>query len=133
MKIGEVAKLTDLSVKSIRYYHDISLVEGRKNDNGYREYSQKEVDSLGFIQHCRALGFTLEDCKALLDLQQNTDRNAADVKALAQHHLDDIEQKIDKLSNLSRQLRHLIKDCKGGKQPNCAILNGLNPSTDVVA
>ncbi|PKG74048.1 Cu(I)-responsive transcriptional regulator [Shewanella sp. GutCb] len=126
MKIGEVAKLTELSVKSIRYYHDIGLVEGRKSDNGYREYSQKEVDALSFIQHCRALGFTLEDCKALLDLQQNTRRNAADVKALAQHHLDDIKQRIDQLNNLRNQLQHLIKDCKGGSQPNCAILNGLS-------
>ncbi|MFT5788100.1 MAG: MerR family copper efflux transcriptional regulator [Shewanella sp.] len=128
MQIGEVAKLTDLSVKSIRYYHDIGLVEGRKNDNGYREYSQIEVDALCFIQHCRALGFTLEDCKALLDLQQNTRRNAADVKTLAQHHLDDIEQRIDQLSHLKQQLQHLIKDCLGGSQPNCAILKGLSPN-----
>ncbi|MCL1057776.1 Cu(I)-responsive transcriptional regulator [Shewanella gelidimarina] len=127
MKIGAVAKLTDLSVKSIRYYHDIGLVETRKNENGYREYSQAEVDALCFIQHCRALGFTLEDCKALLDLQQNTQRNAADVKALAQQHLDDIEQRIDQLSNLKQQLQHLIKDCQGGSQPNCAILKGLSP------
>ncbi|ACJ30079.1 Regulatory protein, MerR [Shewanella piezotolerans WP3] len=128
MKIGTVAKLTNLSVKSIRYYHDIGLVIGGKNDNGYREYTQSHVDALSFIQHCRALGFTLEDCKALLDLQQDSQRNAADVKALAQHHLDDVEQRIAHLSNLKKQLQHLIHDCKGGKQPNCAILKGLSPT-----
>ena len=128
MKIGTVAKLTSLSVKSIRYYHDIGLVEAVKNDNGYREYAQAQVDALGFIQHCRALGFTLEDCKALLDLQQDSQRNAADVKVLAQHHLEDVEQRIAHLTNLKNQLQHLIHDCKGGQQPNCAILKGLNPA-----
>ncbi|MCL1147016.1 MerR family DNA-binding protein [Shewanella sp. 10N.261.52.F9] len=129
MKIGEVAKLTGLSVKSIRYYHDIGLVVGQRGDNGYREYTQKAVESLEFIQHCRALGFTLDDSKALLELQNNTARNAADVKALAEHHLQDIETRITQLSTLKAQLGALIHDCQGGNQPNCAILSGLSKHT----
>ncbi|MCL1139051.1 Cu(I)-responsive transcriptional regulator [Shewanella pneumatophori] len=126
MKIGEVAKLTGLSVKSIRYYHDIGLVVGQRGDNGYREYNQKSVESLEFIQHCRALGFTLDDSKALLELQNNTARNAADVKALAEHHLQDIETRISQLTELKAQLATLIHGCQGGNQPDCAILTGLS-------
>ncbi|MGS0730758.1 MerR family DNA-binding protein, partial [Shewanella sp. 0m-11] len=107
MKIGEVAKLTGLSVKSIRYYHDIGLVMGQRGDNGYREYSDSAVNALQFIQHCRALGFALEDCKALLELQNNTSRNAADVKELASHHLQDIELRISQLNILREQLSQL--------------------------
>ncbi|GIU44472.1 MerR family transcriptional regulator [Shewanella sairae] len=129
MKIGEVAKLTGLSVKSIRYYHDIGLVVGQRGENGYREYSLKSVESLEFIQHCRALGFTLEDCKALLELQNNTSRNAADVKAVASHHLQDIESRIEQLTVLKQQLSQFIHDCQGGNQPNCAILTGLSKHT----
>ncbi|MCG9730826.1 Cu(I)-responsive transcriptional regulator [Shewanella sp. Isolate13] len=126
MKIGEVAKLTGLSVKRIRYYHDIGLVLGLRGDNGYREYSQSSIEALLFIQHCRTLGFALEECKTLLELQNNSDRNAADVKALAMHHLQDIETRITQLSNLREQLAQLIHDCQGGEQPNCAILTGLS-------
>ncbi|GIU10213.1 MULTISPECIES: Cu(I)-responsive transcriptional regulator [unclassified Shewanella] len=125
MKIGEVAKLTGLSVKSIRYYHDIGLVLGQRGDNGYREYNQDSIEALQFIQHCRALGFALEDCKALLELQNNHSRNAADVKAVATHHLQDIENRISQLGILRDQLAQLIHDCQGGEQPNCAILTGL--------
>lgn len=125
MKIGEVAKLTGLSVKSIRYYHDIGLVLGQRGDNGYREYNQGSVEALLFIQHCRALGFALEECKALLELQNNCHRNAEDVKALATHHLQDIESRINQLSTLRDQLAQLIGECQGGEQPNCAILTGL--------
>ncbi|MGS0683392.1 MerR family DNA-binding protein [Shewanella sp. 125m-7] len=125
MKIGEVAKLTGLSVKSIRYYHDIDLVVAQRGENGYREYSDNAVNALQFIQHCRALGFTLEDCKALLKLQNNTHRSAEDVKELVSHHLHDIELRISKLTVLREQLSQLIHDCHGGEQPDCAILKGL--------
>ncbi|MDR8523172.1 MULTISPECIES: MerR family DNA-binding protein [Shewanella] len=129
MKIGEVAKITGLSVKSIRYYHDIGLVVGQRNDNGYREYNQQAIESLEFIQHCRALGFTLDDSKALLELQNNTSRNAADVKALAEHHLQDIDTRIQQMMALKAQLAELINECQGGNQPNCAILSGLSKHT----
>ncbi|WP_299806748.1 Cu(I)-responsive transcriptional regulator [uncultured Shewanella sp.] len=125
MKIGQVAKITGLSVKSIRYYHDIGLVLGQRSENGYREYNQSSIEALQFIQHCRELGFTLEDCKALLELQNNHSRNADDVKAVATLHLQDIENRISQLCILRDQLANLVHDCQGGKQPNCAILNGL--------
>ncbi|WP_394202161.1 Cu(I)-responsive transcriptional regulator [Shewanella waksmanii] len=125
MKIGEVAKQVGLSVKTIRYYHDIGLVVGQRGDNGYREYNQQAINALKFIQQSRALGFALEDCKALLELQNNDHRKAADVKALAIHHLDDINQRISQLKDLRSQLTQLIDDCEGGEQPNCAILDGL--------
>jgi len=61
MKIGEVAKQTGLSVKSIRYYHDIGLVCGGRNEAGYRVYRQQDIESLKFVHQCRDLGFSLED------------------------------------------------------------------------
>ncbi|GGI78519.1 MerR family transcriptional regulator [Shewanella hanedai] len=129
MKIGEVAKLTGLSVKSIRYYHDINLVHGVKGENGYREYDTPQVNSLKFIHHCRELGFSLDDCRSLLDLKLDNLRDAEEVKALAREHLQEISQRIIKLQTLETQLSQLVKDCRGGAQPDCAILTGLSCST----
>ncbi|WP_299493762.1 MerR family DNA-binding protein [uncultured Shewanella sp.] len=130
MKIGEVAKATGLTVKSIRYYHDIGLVTGQRNINGYREYNDAHVEALSFIHHCRTLGFALDDCRALLDLKINQARHAKDVKALATQHLNAISEKITQLQILEMQLSSLVHDCEGGEQPNCAILTGLvNPNT----
>lgn len=126
MKIGEVAKLTGLSVKSIRYYHDINLVPAIRGENGYREYGSPQVDSLKFIHHCRELGFSLDDCRSLLDLKLDKLRDAEEVKALAREHLQQISQRIIKLQALETQLSQLVKDCRGGAQPDCAILTGLS-------
>ncbi|BAJ03066.1 MerR family DNA-binding protein [Shewanella violacea] len=126
MKIGEVAKKTGLTVKSIRYYHDIGLICATRGENGYREYDKPQIDSLRFIGHCRDLGFSLDDCRSLLDLKLNQDRDAEDVKRLAKTHLEMVSDRITKLQALESQLNHLIKDCRGGHQPDCAILSGLS-------
>ncbi|ABI39659.1 transcriptional regulator, MerR family [Shewanella sp. MR-4] len=126
MKIGEVAKHTGLSVKSIRYYHDIGLVCGERNEAGYRVYRQQDIESLKFVHQCRDLGFSLEDCKLLLGLRNNDSRNAEDVKQLTRNHLAYVEEQISKLQNLRSQLQQMVSECQGGEQPHCAIIDSLN-------
>ena len=126
MKIGEVAKHTGLSVKSIRYYHDIGLVCGERNEAGYRVYRHRDIESLKFVHQCRDLGFSLEDCKLLLGLRNNDSRNAEDVKQLTRNHLAYVEDLIGKLQNLRSQLQQMVSECQGGEQPHCAIIDSLN-------
>ncbi|TVL23235.1 MerR family transcriptional regulator [Shewanella xiamenensis] len=126
MKIGEVAKHTGLSVKSIRYYHDIGLVCGERNVAGYRVYRHRDIESLKFVHQCRDLGFSLEDCKLLLGLRNNDSRNAEDVKQLTRNHLAYVEDQIGKLQNLRSQLQQMVSECQGGEQPHCAIIDSLN-------
>lgn len=126
IKIGDVAKRTGLSVKSIRYYHDIGLVCAERDTNGYRSYNQSQIDELHFLHHCRELGFTLEDCRTLISLKSDTYRSAEDVKQLANVHLQDINRRIAQLNGLKQQLTELIHACAGGAQPECAILKGLS-------
>ncbi|QNV05033.1 MerR family transcriptional regulator [Shewanella algae] len=126
MKIGEVAKATGLSIKSIRYYHDIGLVEAHRSDNGYREYRAAEIEALKFLQHCRELGFTLDECRDLLQLKHNPKRCAEDVKRLAKGHLQALEEKMTRLASLHGQLSELVSQCRGGCQSECAIIDGLS-------
>ncbi|RTR38519.1 MerR family transcriptional regulator [Shewanella canadensis] len=126
MKIGEVAKETGLSIKSIRYYHDIGLICAARGENGYREYDQPQIESLKFIHHSRDLGFSLDDCRALLDLKLNSTRDAEDVKNLAKAHLELVSSRIIKLQALEAQLKHLVDDCCGGHQPDCSIISSLS-------
>jgi len=126
MKIGEVAKHTGLSVKSIRYYHDIGLVCGERNEAGYRVYRHRDIESLKFVHQCRDLGFSLEDCKLLLGLRNNDSRNAEEVKQLTRNHLAYVEEQIGKLQNLRSQLQQMVSECQGGEQPHCAIIDSLN-------
>lgn len=126
INIGEAAKQTGLSVKSIRYYHDIGLVCAERGHNGYRYYSDAQLDELHFLHHCRELGFSLDDCRTLLSLKSDTSRSAEDVKRIAQVHLDETNRRIEQLNQLKQQLSELIHQCAGGAQPECAILKGLS-------
>ncbi len=125
MKIGEVSKRTGMTIKSIRYYHDIGLVKAQRGDNGYRVYREQDIEVLAFVHHCRELGFTLEDCQALLSLRNDEARTSAEVKRLASQHLLEVETKIKKLKALKQELKTLVDECKGDEGSDCAIIKGL--------
>ena len=83
------------------------------------------MHKLGFIRRARSLGFTIEDCRALLALYEDKDRASADVKQIAQHHLDLIDAKIAELKAMRTTLGHLIESCAGDHRPDCPILEDL--------
>ncbi|TQV82313.1 Cu(I)-responsive transcriptional regulator [Denitrobaculum tricleocarpae] len=125
MKIGEASELSDLPAKTIRYYEEIGLVQSDRLDNGYRDYGKQQIHKLRFIQRSRSLGFTVEQCRTLLSLYDDPDRSSADVRALAESHLEEIEQKIQELAGMRDTLSQLVKSCQGDHRPDCPILNDL--------
>ena len=125
MNIGEAERLSGLPVKTIRYYEDIGLVVPRRQDNGYRHYSDTDVRKLQFLQRARGLGFSVADCRTLLSLYEDRNRASADVKAVAQAHLREIERKIAELDSLRGALAHLVAACHGDHRPDCPILEDL--------
>lgn len=125
MNIGKVAQATSLPPKTIRYYEDIGLFRPSRDDNGYRRFNERELHKLGFIGRARALGFSIEDCRNLLDLYEDRDRASADVKRIAQEHLKLIDAKIVELKTMRSTLRHLIESCAGDHRPDCPILEDL--------
>ncbi|MFM2475752.1 Cu(I)-responsive transcriptional regulator [Celerinatantimonas sp. MCCC 1A17872] len=125
MKIGEVAKRCGLSVKTVRYYHDIGLVRAQRADNGYRSYSQAQLDQLRFLGNCRKIGFSLEQCEQLLSLYVNKNRASSDVRRIANAHLSEIEERIAQLSKLRDSLHQLVGCCAGNNLPDCPILDSL--------
>ncbi|MCF3628482.1 Cu(I)-responsive transcriptional regulator [Thalassospiraceae bacterium LMO-SO8] len=125
MNIGEAAKQSGLPAKTIRYYEEISLVVPGRSGNGYRAYSPTDVHKLQFVQRARGLGFSVEDCRALLSLYEDDHRASADVKAIAEGHLAGIEAKIAELKALHKTLKHLVDTCHGDSRPHCPIIDGL--------
>jgi Cu(I)-responsive transcriptional regulator len=125
MNIGDVARATGLPAKTIRYYEDIGLVTPARDDNGYRRFGATDLHKLGFIGRARSLGFTIEDCRALLALYEDKNRASADVKQIAQQHLDLIDAKITELKAMRTTLGHLIESCAGDHRPDCPILEDL--------
>ena len=129
MNIGDVAEASGLPAKTIRYYEDIGLVRPARSDNGYRSFRDSDVHKLIFLSRARSLGFTIEDCRTLLSLYEDRERASADVKALAQEHLAEIEKKIAELQSLRATLSRLVSSCHGDDRPDCPILDGLAGDT----
>ena len=125
MNIGDVARLSGLPAKTIRYYEEIGLVRPARGANGYRDFGQVEAHKLAFLARARSLGFTIEECRALLSLYDDRARASADVKALAQDHLNGIDRKIAELAGLRRTLGQLVARCHGDDRPECPILEDL--------
>ncbi|NQV60215.1 MAG: Cu(I)-responsive transcriptional regulator [Alphaproteobacteria bacterium] len=126
MNIGDAAKATGLSAKTIRYYEGINLVVADRSGNGYRNYSDAHIHKLRFVRRARRLGFSIDVCRALLSLYQDRNRASSEVKSIAKKHLGEIEAKIVELQNLQETLSHLIDHCAGDDRPDCPIMDGLS-------
>ena len=125
MNIGDVASRSGLPAKTIRYYEDIGLIAPDRDANGYRRFVESDLHKLAFLGRARALGFTIEDCRNLLALWEDTSRASADVRAIAKGHLREIEEKIADLQAMQATLSELVRDCAGDDRPDCPILKTL--------
>ncbi|MGB5093224.1 MAG: Cu(I)-responsive transcriptional regulator [Parvibaculum sp.] len=126
MNIGEAARASGVPAKTIRYYEDIKLIESPdRAHNGYRDYSTDEVALLRFVSRARSLGFTIAQCRDLLALYRDRSRSSADVKALAQDHILEIDRKLIELKEMRDQLAMLIRKCHGDDRPDCPIIDDL--------
>lgn len=125
MNIGEASKETGLSAKMIRYYEQVGLLEPARTEAGYRRYGHQDLHTLGFLRRARDLGFSVEQMRELLALWTDTGRASADVKAMAQCHIDELERKATALRQMADTLRHLAHHCHGDSRPDCPIIDEL--------
>ncbi|MBY5932091.1 Cu(I)-responsive transcriptional regulator [Tateyamaria omphalii] len=126
MNISAASQAAGLPVKTVRYYADIGLVQApSRSDAGYRTYDDASVRKLVFIRRSREFGFSIDECRELLSLYQDQDRNSAEVKRIASRRLEEIEQKQRELQSLHDELAHLVKTCRGDDRPDCPIIDYL--------
>jgi Cu(I)-responsive transcriptional regulator len=126
MNIGEAAKASGVSAKMIRHYESVGLFpEAARTESGYRQYTNREVSTLRFIRHSRDLGFSIEQIRELLGLWQNRKRPSRQVKALAQAHIGELDEKLKELQAMKATLQHLVHCCHGDDRPDCPIISTL--------
>ena len=126
MNIGFASERSGLPAKTIRYYDEIGLLRPARTGNGYRDYSTADIHRLRFLQRSRGLGFSVDECRQLLSLYGDDNRESADVKSMAKAKLAEIDRKIAELASLRRLLRGLADDCHGDGRPDCPIIEGLS-------
>ena len=129
MNIGAASERSGLPAKTIRYYEDIGLLKPDRSGNGYRDYSATDLHRLRFLQRARGLGFSVEECRQLLSLYDDKQRESADVKAIARSKLTEIDRKLAELQGMKEMLSHLVAHCHGDERPDCPIMDELAGAT----
>lgn len=126
MNIGQASKASGVSTKMIRYYEQTGLIPAAdRKSSGYRDYSATDVHMLRFVRRARDLGFSVAEIGDLLGLWRDETRQSAEVKRLAQGHIDALERKIKDLQDMSNTLTTLVNACHGDHRPHCPILQRL--------
>ncbi len=129
--IGQAAAASGISRKMIRYYEETGLLPpARRSESGYRYYSAEDIRRLQFIRRARDMGFSLERIGRLLGFWQDEHRHSADVKALAQQYIDELDDRIQQMQAMRNELQNWIDHCHGDDRPECAIIDHLKPVTD---
>jgi len=125
MNVGAAARRSGLPAKTIRYYEDIGLISPARAGNGYRDYSGDDIHRLAFLRRARGLGFSIEQCRQLMELYRDRGRASHDVREIASNHVTAIEEKIRELETMRATLRALIHACRGDERPDCPILDDM--------
>ncbi len=106
MKIQEFSRLSGLSAKTIRYYESIGVLPSpQRTQNGYRDYSEKDLERSRFVAGIRSLDLSLDEIMELLAMR---DRREAPCRTL----LDRIEQKANQIEERIQALRKMEVDLR---------------------
>ncbi len=125
--IGWLAKQTNTKVQTIRYYEQIGLMPvARRSEGNRRLYDQGHMERLAFIRHSRELGFSLDQIRELLSLSDDPDRPCHEIDAIAQMHLEDVQNKIARLRGFEKELKRMVCECAGGHVSGCRIIEVLS-------
>ncbi|EWS53331.1 Cd(II)/Pb(II)-responsive transcriptional regulator [Methylibium sp. T29] len=129
MKIGELARITQTQVETIRFYEREGLLEEPPRSEGnFRLYKPEHLERLAFIRHCRSLDMTLDEIRALLRFQDAPRDNCHAVNNVLDEHIEHVATRIRELKHLQQELKALRNQCDG-VAAECAILDGLKNVT----
>ncbi|MCA9020231.1 heavy metal-responsive transcriptional regulator [Gimesia benthica] len=128
LKIGEVAKRSEVGVETIRYYERQGLLaEPERRPSGFRQYDESVVSRLLFIRNAKELGFTLAEIKELLGLWFDVNTKCVHVRQRAEKKIANIEDKIRLLQKMKRSLKKIINQCEGRNTVDeCPLWLGLD-------
>ncbi len=127
IKIGELAKRTESTVETIRYYEKEGLLpQPSRSDGNYRLYGEEHIERLRFIRHCRTLDMALEEVRTLLQYRDTPAEDCGDVNALLDEHIRAVEVRVEELMQLKGHLMVLRQKCAStAPTSSCGILRAL--------
>jgi len=132
--IGEASRQTGLSIHTIRFYESEGLLpEPARTESGYRVFSNQAISRLQFIRKAQELGFSLDEIRELLLLNDHSRDACSHVKSLVEEKLASVRAKIHALHAMEAELKRISAECgrsqqrhKGNGAKRCPVLAKLD-------
>jgi MerR family mercuric resistance operon transcriptional regulator len=123
---GDLARATGCNIETIRYYEKTDLLpDPPRTGAGYRIYSTAHATRLRFILRARELGFSTDDVRGLLGLEDGVEPTCAAVLLRTERHLADVRARIADLRRIESVLAETVARCSGMEAPDCPILAAI--------
>lgn len=104
-KIGEIAKLYEIGVDSIRYYEKIGIIHPERSESGYRHYSIYDIWRLNVIRDLRSIGFTMEQIREYLN-----HHTVSSTVSMLENEKETISKQIQYLQKLQKNVEHRLNN-----------------------
>jgi len=113
MRIGELAKRSEVPAKTIRYYEAIGLMpEPARTPSGYRDYEEDATARLAFIRAAQSVGLSLGEIREVLAFRDRGLAPCGHVTALIEKHAADLADRIAALERMRRDLGRLARKAR---------------------
>ena len=110
MKIQEFSQRTGLSTKTIRYYESIDILPSpQRTPNGYRDYTEQDIERAQFVAGIRSLDLSLDEITEILAMRDRREAPCRTLLDLIEQKADQIEERIRLLKQMEIDLRQLHK------------------------
>jgi MerR family mercuric resistance operon transcriptional regulator len=128
MTIGQVARTAGVAATTLRYYEREGILPPTaRNGVGYRLYDAQAVERLQFLRSAQAVGFTLDDIRTLLQLDEKDNKSCqAEVQPLLERRLAEVDEKMKELRRVRETLGRALDRCRRSSG-ECAVLKDLRP------
>jgi MerR family transcriptional regulator, copper efflux regulator len=104
LKIGDLAKRSQVSVGTLRYYESLGLISPIRAENNYRYYSSETLQQVQFIKKAQALNFSLADIQRILNLRNSGESPCHLVDQLLDEKIEQLEQQIQSAIAFKQEL-----------------------------
>ena len=108
MKIQEFSQLSGLSAKTIRYYESIGILPSpQRTPNGYRDYTEKDLERARFVAGIRSLDLSLDELAEILAMRERREPPCRTLLDRIEQKANQIEERIQALRQMEIDLRQL--------------------------
>ncbi len=128
-KIGDVTDQLGLSADTLRYYEKIGLLSPIRAASGMRAYRERDLSRLRFVQRAKSMNFSLKEIGQLLEMREDPQNARDDVRDLTHRKLEEVEDHMEELITLRKELSLLINLC-GGAEAGCPIIDDLESQAE---